>query len=304
MPHWMIKAGIQGTLSRLPQPARWNRLFQRYITRSLRMSEPRVLGKWAQCQRHAAHWAEHGSGRPPVVLELGTGWFPVVPLGMFLLGAARVESVDITALMSDEAPLQTAACYLSLSDAGRLEGVEPERVERLREALARARTGPALLAAVDIRAQLADARELPHPADSVDLFVSNNTLEHVPEASIRQIFAEFRRVSRAGSLMSHFIDMADHYALFDRSITVFNYMRYSEAQWRRFNNSLHYQNRLRLSDYRRLHEAEQWRVLTQDPTEGSAEQLARVPLDPAFRAYSELDLRAFESWMVSTGADE
>lgn len=299
MPHWMIKAAIQGGLSKLPQPRRWNRLFQRHVTRRLRMTEKRVTGKWAQCVRHGSHWREHGEARPATVLELGTGWYPVVPVGLFLLGTERVYTVDIAGMMQDDAPLQTADMYLRLLNEGRLAGAEPARIERLRAARARATTGAELLAALAIESLVADASRLPLRVETVDMFVSNNTLEHIPEASLRSIFAEFARVGRAGSLMSHFIDMADHYALFDGSITVFNYMRYSDQQWRRYNNPLHFQNRLRLSDYRRLHEDEGWTILVEDATEGSAEQLATVPLAPSFRRYSGHDLAVFESWMVS-----
>lgn len=33
MPHWYLKAAIQGALSRFPEPQRYNRLFQRHVTR-------------------------------------------------------------------------------------------------------------------------------------------------------------------------------------------------------------------------------------------------------------------------------
>lgn len=295
MPHWMIKAAIQAGLAQLPQPWRWNQLLQRHVTRRLRMTEQRVLGKWAQCRRHSEHAQRYGAA-PATALELGTGWYPVVPIGLYLLGVDHIYTVDIAGMTDAEAPAQTARCYLALHDAGRLGEVAPDRVEGLREALAR---GRGLLAALNIEAIVSSAAQLSLPSASVDLFVSNNTLEHIPARDIRPIFEEFGRIARARAVMSHFIDMADHYALFDRSITVFNYMGYSEAQWRLFNNSLHYQNRLRLSDYRSLHEAAGWEVVFEEPTRGAPEHLARVSIAPGFRRYSQDDLLIFESWMVS-----
>jgi len=302
MPHWMIKAAIQAGLAQLPQPQRYNRLLQRYVTRRLRMSEARVIGKFAQCRRHMANWRADADAREraPRILELGTGWYPVVPIGLSLLGAGPVTSVDVDPLMGAAAPLQTAACYLRLLDAGRLPEVDGARVEALREALGASASGAELLARLGIEVRVADARALPLDPGTIDLFVSNNTLEHVPAPAILALFGEFARVAGPRARMSHFIDMADHYALFDPSITVFNYLRYSEAQWRLFNNSLHYQNRLRLSDYRRLHEASGWRVVSEDATEGSADALGRVPVDASFGRYGDRDLRVFESWIVST----
>ena len=107
---------------------------------------------------------------------------------------------------------------------------------------------------------LTDARRIDLPAGHVDLFVSNNTLEHIPKDVLVGIFREFRRVGRRDSVMAHHIDLSDHYAGFDPSITVYNFLRFSERRWRLFNNRLHYQNRLRISDYRCIHVEAGWEL--------------------------------------------
>ena len=48
-------------------------------------------------------------------------------------------------------------------------------------------------------------------------------------------------------LHSHFIDMSDHFAHMDSSISIYHFLRYSEAQWKRIDNSIQPQNRWRLS---------------------------------------------------------
>ena len=74
MPPWIINAAVQGTLSRLPQPQKLNRLFQTYVTRSLELTERHFLSKWEQAETHLAHFARvHGERVPGDAVELGTG---------------------------------------------------------------------------------------------------------------------------------------------------------------------------------------------------------------------------------------
>jgi hypothetical protein len=164
-----------------------------------------------------------------VALELGTGWFPIIPVGLALAGASAIYTVD----MHD------------LTDRGR-------------------------------------------------------TLEtHIPADAIASMFTEFRRLLRPPGVMSHFIDMADHYALFDRKITRYNFLRYSDPVWWLFNNSLHYQNRLRLPDFRALHEQCGFEVLEEENRREPLERLRSVPLTSRFVGYAEDDLAVYDSWMIS-----
>jgi hypothetical protein len=133
----------------------------------------------------------------------------------------------------------------------------------------------------------------------VDLFVSNNTLEHIPPATLGEILGEFRRLASRDAVMDHFIDMSDHYAHFDRSITEFNYLRYSDRRWRLFNNDLQYQSRLRISDYRRLIDKAGFRIVAEDVERGSAEALESITLAARFRGYPEEDLAALRCWLTA-----
>ncbi len=61
-------------------------------------------------------------------------------------------------------------------------------------------------------------------SDSVDFICSNNTFEHIPADILSAILREFKRVIKPGGLMSHFIDMSDHFAHFDSRITIYNFL--------------------------------------------------------------------------------
>ncbi len=86
----------------------------------------------------------------------------------------------------------------------------------------------------------------------LDACISTNTLEHIPEESLRSIFREVRRVLKPTGVVSAKIDYTDHYAHTDPSISLLNFLNFSEAEWEKHNHACHYQNRLRHSDYRRL----------------------------------------------------
>lgn len=304
MPHWMLKAAVQGTLSRLQQPQRWNRLFQKYGSRSLELRDDYLLKKWRQSARHLEHLSRFGTapvGRAITALELGTGWFPIIPVGLILGGVGTVHSVDMQDLTDRARVLHTCARYLALAEQGALTGLDQGALARVRALVADpgARSGHELLAALGIETRLADARALDMATDSLDLVCSNNTLEHIPCDVIAGILRELHRVLRPGAVMSHFIDMADHYANFDRGISEYNFLRFSERAWRLFNNQLQYQNRLRASDFRQLHQQAGFALLHEENDTRALEVLRAVPLAAEFRAYAEADLLVYATWMVS-----
>src|SRR4051812_37943040 len=98
MPHWLIKSGIQHVLARLPKRQRWNYLFQRYGTRSLQLGTGMFERRLEHCRTHldnivtARGTTELGSF---TALELGTGWFPTIAVGLYLCGAEKIWTIDI-----------------------------------------------------------------------------------------------------------------------------------------------------------------------------------------------------------------
>ncbi len=301
MARWYLKAAIQGALSLLPQPQRWNRLLQRHVTRSLRLRDAYFLRKWRQCERHLETFrAAGGATGGFVALELGTGWFPIVSTGLVLAGAHRVYSIDVQPLLRRAQLIATLEHYRRHLQAGTLvlpDGQAEQARKRLAALLERPASMEDLLRRLGVELLIADARSIDLPSGQIDLFVSNNTLEHIPGDALVDILREFRRLGRSDAVMTHFIDLADHYAAFDPSITVYNFLRFPEWRWRLFNNRLHYQNRLRVSDYRRIHAEAGWPPVAEDNSRKPVEMLRSVPLAPEFRRYREEDLLVYSTWM-------
>lgn len=304
---WKVKAAVQGLSALVPRGYLLNRFFQRYVTRGLILTAARFQIKIEIFKRHLDNFRRaRGQHSGFEVLELGTGRFPIIPVGFFLCGARRTVSIDLFPLLAHGPFRRSLQMIADYAGAGQLREAQPERLEKLRSVLKQSEGASCkeILQQLDIECIVGDARRTSLPAASFDLLVSNNTLEHVTQEVIVDIFREFRRLVRPHGLMSHFIDMRDHYAEFDGSINVFNYLKYSDRAWRMYNNSVHYQNRLRVSDYRRFHESAGWRTISQEDELGSATDLRRTNLAEKFRRYSEAELLVCTSWIISEPASE
>lgn len=297
MPSWYAKAAMQGTLSLLPGRQRMNRVFQKHVTHSLDLTDEYLLGKWERTRAHAAGWQAHGKSRIPdderfVAVEIGTGWFPVTSVGLVLCGAERVRTYDIQALADRPTVLAVMSSFARLIRQGAIDPPSQVGQERLELALSEpeGREGHELLALLGVDIHIRDPRSTGLPEESVDLVVSTSTLEHIPPGPLRRLLNEVRRITAGGGIMSHVIDMADHYAQLDNTINRFNFLRYGKRRWRMYNNSLHYQNRLRVNDYRAMFTDMDWEIVDEHNVSRPAAELREVPLHRDFAHYRQDDL--------------
>jgi SAM-dependent methyltransferase len=264
----MAKAAVQRGLGFLPQGERLNYLFQRHVAHSLPAGESVFRRKLARAEQHLGAFEEHGPGTPPgeaTFYEFGVGWDLAIPLSYAKLGVGRQLLVDI----------RPSARVELVNDT--LSALELDRVRSLKEL--EERFGIEYLAPRDAGATgLRDG--------SVDFVSSTDVCEHVPEGDLVRIFRECHRLLRPGGAFSCRIDLQDHYSYFDRSLSPYNFLRYSDRAWRAVNSPLHFQNRLRSPDYLRLVREAGFDVVVErpsGPSEEGLEQLRRLPLAPRFR---------------------
>lgn len=310
MNRWIFKTALQRVISLLPSNHRWNGLFQRYITKGLDLTPARFDSKLACCRIHlenALSWSS-GATVPQKVLELGTGWFPIVPLGLYLCGTSDLRTYDVVPLIDRFTLKQAIDRFCEYAEDDRLRATLPwvrsERIEALRAARARLKQQPvrSLLQGLGIHTIIGDACQTGMESGSIDFVFSTVSLEHLRRAELVPLFSEFKRICRGGAIMSHYIGLSDQFASFDRSISPFNFLRYTERRWRWFDNPIIPQNRLRISDYRDVHQETGFEILRETSTSGSAGDLHRIVLAPEFSKYSEDDLLVLNSWLVSTPA--
>ncbi len=293
---WIMKAVVQKAISVMPAGHRVNGVLQRHVTRRQRLTAKSLDTKLGRTRDHLEGYAEFAGGTPRAVLELGTGWFPVVPVAMSLSGVERVHSVDITSHVTPENLAAAAGRVLEAAEENPERfGPWPdeERMGSLREILD-ASDGPPpvddVAEVLGIDFIVGDAATVDLPDESIDLIVSNNTLEHIPEPVIRRLLVRFRGLVAPDGVMSHFIDLSDHFAHLDRSITIYNFLRFSERQWRWIDNDIQPQNRMRCRDHQRMQEELGFQIVRTDPWSGDLDALRRTELHPDYRAMPEREV--------------
>lgn len=225
------------------------------------------------------------------VLEIGTGRALGVPTALWLCGAGRIVTVDLHRYLSAALVSTCNRCLLQNADkvrevcAGSLDDkLFQDRLQQLQNF-----NGDlgSFLRLIDTEYLApADATHLNLADNSFDLHFSYAVFEHVPGPEISAILKEAKRLLRSGGLLSHSIDLSDHFAYDDDSVAKINFLQFSDQQWSRWAGSQYmYHNRLRASAVFKLFEEAGVQITRRAQTldERSLEALKRgFPLDPQF----------------------
>lgn len=253
--NWRVKGLVQRALGAVPGGVQVNDWLQRSLG-GLRdfpgTVRTKVVSDWLVLVEGLKEMGAEPEGLR--LLEVGSGWMPVLPVCFSLAGASSCTTVDVTRHMNAGLTFRMLAAleeYLpAIAEASRRS---LGQVTSDYKALRSARTLEELLerARIDYISP-ADARSTGLSDNVLDVVFSNNVFEHVPRDVLAGILSESRRILKPGGISMHCTNCADHYAYFDRSITFLNYLSYSEQEWEFWNNKLLYQNRLRPEDFARL----------------------------------------------------
>ena len=234
------------------------------------------------------------------ILELGTGWYPVIPLMLRLAGVERVVLTDVHALL-DRETLQAAIDFLDarrtdLADRLGLTEVEIVRALALSDEapLAEALEVLGLDYRVPFDIAIADLQ--------VDAIYSHTVLEHIPPPVLAEIFRHSHGLLRQGGLISHGIDHSDHREHQDSRLSRIDFLRYGDTAWRLLClNPQDYTNRLRHSDYVAMIQEAGFDSVIERPfvNPRARARLPDIPLAPRFRDYDWDDLATTWSHIVA-----
>ena len=297
---WRLKALSQLVFSFVPRGEQLNYFAQRCFTHSLPVSDNSFAVTVGYARKHIDAIRQYGQ-RPldrAVFFEFGTGWDLTIPFAFYGFGVNQQILVDICdliriAIVNDTiAKCQKMAAKLSID---RIPGA------RLNSEKYGFRHALKQQYGIDYRAPC-NASQTGLPSQSVDYITSTSTLEHIAPAEIRSILRECRRILRDDGLMSVLIDYDDHYSYFDRNISVYNYLQYSDQVWKLlYSPPLHYQNRLRHRDYIELFQSEGF-FITEDQhktaTDKDLKTLRQISRSKRFRSYSLDDLAVHNALLV------
>jgi len=288
--YWKAKGIVQKALSAAPGGVRVNDLLQRTVGGMRNFDanvDMKVREDWLVFMNHLRDVGFDVRGD---VLEVGTGWYPTLPMCFSLAGAKRVYTFDLNRYLK---PRWTFRMLRRLEH--HLEAIASSSGRPLEEVAADHRR---LVATTDIEEMLALARiEYRAPADasvtglpdhSIDIAYSNSVFEHVPAAVLNRILVENRRVLRESGIAMHNANCGDHYAYADARITPLNYLAYPADQWEFWQNRLLYQNRLRPSDFHDLAVQSGFEVARYcfTPKERLLRALETMTIAPEFHRYA------------------
>lgn len=303
---WIIKAVVQKAISYLPWSGRINYLLQKYVTGGVHLTDEHFGLKLQHAVDHFNNLRNYGDKQPGrTILELGTGWYPVVPVFFYLTSSGKVTSIDINRWLTRRTQQLTILKFREWKDRGLLDKLDApinvERWENLMEVI-RQPAGYDLEGfnrLIGLTPLVQDATNLGLPSESVDFICSNNTFEHIPEPILGKILSEFSRIIKPGGVMSHFIDMSDHFAHFDSRITIYNFLKYSKREWKLIDNNIQPQNRLRYRDYIALYEAAGLPVSGEIITLGIEEELSGIRIHPEYAGYTPRELAISHAYIIT-----
>jgi hypothetical protein len=306
MKKWIVKVIIQKTISYAPYSNRINYLFQKYVTKSIFLSDDLFWDRLGHARDHLISFSKFSTKAVPgSTLEMGTGWYPIVPIAFFLAGVDKIYSVDISFLTSPERIKTVLRKFVEINESGLLSSFIaciPDRMAQLRNLLLEIDnlSMNEVLSKLHISYLIEDARKLSLPDDSIDFINSNNTFEHISPDILIPIMEQLKRVvNKTSGVMSHFIDLSDHYSHFDSSISPYNFLKFSEKQWRWINNPLQYQNRLRVYDYKKINNDLEIGIAEETLDSGSLSELRSVKLADKFRNHPECETAVVRCHFIS-----
>lgn len=261
-PHmWQLKALAQGALARIPGGLRLKNAVGHRL-RKARPVDAQVESMLRNYERPLRVLLDSGVQGLDVV-EVGTGWMPVVPLLLSLGGARSIYTCDHLRHIAWPQWTQVVAALRATSGTWRTwpglgTGGALDRLSAI-EAATNLDEG---LAAAALRYDApADATRLPQGPQSADLHFSYSVVENMPVPVFIGSLAEARRVLRPGGRLSFVAGCSDPCRTFDASLSRVHYLRYEDWYWNALtSNPFSYNNRLRAPEFVQYVEAAGFRV--------------------------------------------
>jgi SAM-dependent methyltransferase len=269
---------------------------QQHVTRSITMQPQSVrqkveVGLMYLDRMEAAGLPSLLTAGP--ILDYGAGASLGIPLLYARLGAKTQIAVDVTR------SARQANVFEIVRETNRID-LGPRASRPLPDPAGR--TLDDYLETLGIRYAAPVGLPLPLASESVATALCTQVLLHPARESVRAIFAEIAQLLRPGGMFVASTHLYDIYSLFDRSLSRFNYLRYSKGTWERwFNSALMAYNRLRASDFRDLLQNLPLEPIVWDATSAAAadlEELNRIKVHPEFADYERPDLACPELFFI------
>lgn len=307
--HWKTKAKIQNAVALIPPAVSYPAYY--WLQRNfggLRKANPeRKLEAAAETWKLLQELGHDPVNK--VFLEVGTGRVPNVPISFWLMGAGKTITIDLNPYMKAELIVEALGYMDRNRDRIRqifgplLDESRFDRLMSLGRAPNCSLNSLLELCKIDYISP-GDAAKTGLSDNTIDFHTSRAVFEHIPAPVLKGILQEGNRVVRDSGIFVHRIDYSDHFAHSDKSISVINFLQYSDIEWEQYaGNRYMYMNRMRHDDFLNLFGSVGHHVLLTRPDvdERALEQLksAAFTLDANFREKSVKILSISGSWILS-----
>ncbi len=286
--NFKYKCLLQSFFSKIPKGEVINYGFQKYVMRSLPVSDKFFLDKVNHAYNHYTKFQKYNSleKNSQQYYEFGAGWDLITPIAMSLLGF-EVTCIDIRRLIFNHLISDTLNKFnknrerlpFSIEPLDLKEG--EYQLDYLKKKFNFSYLAPL------------DARNTGFDSDSYDFATSTVTMEHIPKNDIYLILKETYRIMKPGGIVSMIIDYRDHWSYFDKSISAYNFLTYSDKEWVKYNPDLHYQNRMRHKDYLSLISKTNFEVIEDIPilpSDDDIKIIEKLDIDEKYKNYSLKEL--------------
>ncbi len=283
----------------MPGSAGLNYFFQKHITRNLPVSDELFEAKIEDVLIHFKHFKQLNPNIPAheiAAYEFGAGWDMIGPITYFNLGIDQQKLIDLKSHLRFDLIHDALQRFPKI--AGKLN-LDYRATEFGGVFSQNDLAGFGLQYSAPMDASCTEFTD-----QSFDLITSTNTFEHIPVEQIPGILKECKRLLKPNGVMCFRIDYQDHYAYFDPSISVYNFMQFSEIDWRPYNHSVQFQNRLRHSEYLQFFRNAGLNVAIEKkyrPTKEDQLVLMNMDLARHFQRFDESDLLTRWCYFAVTG---
>ncbi len=314
--NWKLKSKIKNAIAILPFSLTYPTYywFRHYFIKKRQDVQINPVGKISMAAELCKRICKNGGTvSNKIFFEIGTGRDIIMPIGYWLMGAEKIITIDLNHYLRSELVAESLH-YLCNNQAKNkifnLPGIDKERFGRLLELSKK--TKISLLSIFDL-CQIeyispGDAANTKLPDASIDFYTSYNVLEHIPLAILEKIILEGNRIIKNKGLFVHRIDYTDHFAHSDNSISLINFLQYSDKEWDRLaGNRFMYMNRLRHDDFVNLFNSSMQHIV--DVEQEKNDQMCDIlnsktfKLNERFKDKSKDILAITSSWIVLQKSD-
>ena len=291
---------MQNLLSRIPSGEQVNYLLSKYVTGHVPASEATFRRDVSFAQQYLEAFRKY-SGRSIEegrFYEFGGGWDLIVALTFYSLGVNRQVVVDLRKILRPSLVAMTATRLNRLAQESKCMRLLPDLEEplRMQPLIDRLRKNYGIEYIAPF-----DARKSGWESASIDYITATKVLCHIPEPDLQLIMGECGRILRNDGLAAFVIDYRDQYSYSDASIGPYNYLQFADNEWNRFNPPLHYQNRMRHSDYLRVFEQAGLEPVVAEgarPDDANDKSFDGIKLAARFASYDVQDLKTVRGEFV------